>query len=323
VAEADRPVLIGVLVANLFPDIPHPILGLFGEQGTGKSTAAKVLSRILDPSPAQLRKAPKDAEAWVTAASGSWVVALDNLSSVPDWLSDSLCRAATGDGDVRRKLYTDGELAVFAFRRSVIVTGIDLGALNGDLGDRLVPVTLDLLDSCDRVEDSELSGAFTVAQPRLLGAVCTLASEVLRAFPSVGRDDLPRMADFGVVLRALDGIRGTQSLDRYCRMVQAVSTDALSGDAFMTELQGYLGPGGEFEGTAAQLLADVLAKLKLVDDRWRPPKGWPASGRSVTVQLHRQAPAMRRAGWDVTDLGSNYHDNVTHWRIVVPQEVGK
>jgi hypothetical protein len=47
---------------------------------------------------------------------------LDNLSTVPDWLSDSICRAVTGDGDVRRKLYTDGEHAVFSFRRAVAIT---------------------------------------------------------------------------------------------------------------------------------------------------------------------------------------------------------
>src|SRR5215471_21602661 len=34
-----------------------------------------------------------------------------NVSAVPDWLSDTLCRAVTGDGDVGRQLYTDAGLA--------------------------------------------------------------------------------------------------------------------------------------------------------------------------------------------------------------------
>jgi hypothetical protein len=115
IAEADRPIVLAVLVAALDAEIPHPVLGLFGEQGTAKTTAAKVLALLLDPSPAPTRKPPKDMEGWVTAAAGSWVVAIDNLTDVPPWLSDSICRAVTGEGDIRRKLYSDGELSVFAF----------------------------------------------------------------------------------------------------------------------------------------------------------------------------------------------------------------
>ena len=88
-----------------------------------------MLVDLIDPSPVPLRQAPRDADSWVTAASGSWVVALDNLSAIPPWLSDSLCRAATGDGNVKRALYTDADLAVLKFRRCVIVNGIDVGAV--------------------------------------------------------------------------------------------------------------------------------------------------------------------------------------------------
>ena len=114
------------LVSVLFPNIPHPILNESGEQGSGKSTAQKLLVSLVDPSPVPCRKPPKDPDSWVTAATGSWVVGLDNLSNIQDWLSDSLCRAVTGEGDVRRRLYTDGDLAVFAFKRCIILTGIDL-----------------------------------------------------------------------------------------------------------------------------------------------------------------------------------------------------
>jgi hypothetical protein len=53
VTEDDRPLVAAWLVSLLFPDIPHPMLNLFGEQGTGKTTAGKVLVSILDPSPSR------------------------------------------------------------------------------------------------------------------------------------------------------------------------------------------------------------------------------------------------------------------------------
>ena len=151
-----RPTAVGPGVAGCShrnPERATSVLSLFGEQGTAKSTATKRLVQAVDPSPVPLRKPPRDAEAWVTAAQGSWVVGLDNLSVVPDWLSDSLCRAATGEGDVRRALYTDGGLAVFAFRRCIVLNGIDVGALRGDLADRIVHVNLDRIDEETGEED--------------------------------------------------------------------------------------------------------------------------------------------------------------------------
>jgi hypothetical protein len=52
-------------------------------------------------------------------------VVLDNISGIPDWLSDALCRAVTGDGMVRRRLYENDDLTVLAFRRVVALTSID------------------------------------------------------------------------------------------------------------------------------------------------------------------------------------------------------
>ncbi|HEX6995055.1 MAG TPA: ATP-binding protein, partial [Gammaproteobacteria bacterium] len=83
VAEPDRPLVASWLVASLYPEIPHPVLAFFGEQGTGKTTAQKMLVSAIDPGPVPTRKPPRDAESWVTAAAGSWVVGLDNLSDVP------------------------------------------------------------------------------------------------------------------------------------------------------------------------------------------------------------------------------------------------
>jgi hypothetical protein len=156
VAVEDRPLVVAWLIAVFLPDIPHPILSLAGEQGSGKSTAEKVLVSLLDPSPVPLRKSPRDVEAWVSAAAGSWIVGLDNLSTMPDWLSDALCRAVTGDGDVRRRLYSDGDLHVFAFRRCPILNGIDIGAVRGDLADRLLSINLAVIPEGERLTETEL-----------------------------------------------------------------------------------------------------------------------------------------------------------------------
>ena len=85
------PLAVGWLVASMIPSIPHPVLMLGGEQGTGKSTAARLIVGLVDPSPALLRSEPRDPEAWAMAASGSWCVVIDNVSRIPGWWSDATC----------------------------------------------------------------------------------------------------------------------------------------------------------------------------------------------------------------------------------------
>jgi hypothetical protein len=98
-----------------------------------------------------------------------------------------------------------------------------------------------------------------------------------------------------------------------------MASEALTGDLFVTAVAGAL-DGTSFAGTAAELLTLVTPD----GDGWRPPKGWPATGRGVTQRLHRQAPVMRKAGWVVSDDGGENKQHATRWRISSPSlEVGR
>lgn len=309
VAKEDHPLVAAWLVSVLHQDIAHPVLSLFGEQGTGKTTAGRHVVATVDPSPVPTRKPPRDADSWVTAAAGSWVVGLDNLSTVPDWLSDSICRAVTGDGDVRRKLYTDGEHHVFAYRRCIIINGIDLGGTRGDLAERMLPIHLEQISERDRRGDNEIGADWGAAHARILGAVLDLAAGVAGVLPSVRLESKPRMADFARILAAVDQVIGTGGLDHYVGKQRSLASDSLTADPFVQAMQTSL--TGTFKGTAA----DLLDRLT-VD---HPPKGWPRQPRQVTQLLRRQAPSMRKAGWNITDDGGANKQKVTCWTIEPPE----
>ncbi len=267
------------------------------EQGTGKSAAAKILGGLLDPSPVPLRKAPRDPESWVTAAAGSWIVAVDNISTVPGWFSDALC------------------LAVFAFRRAVVLTGIDPGAVRGDLADRLLVIDLEVIDETQRLLDAELDEVWREAHPRVLGALLDLAASVAGVLPSVRLDRSPRMADFARVLAAVDKVLGTAGFDRYAGRGPILANETLTADPFICAMAAQLDT--DFEGPAAALLN------KIEHGESRPPKGWPTHARAVTQLLKKQAPTMRRAGWR-TDEGWDAHAKVASWTITPPgQEKGR
>jgi len=314
VTEDDRPLILAWIVAAFWPDIPHPIVGLYGEQGSGKTTNLRVLVQLIDPSPVPYRKPPKDADSWVTAAAGSLVVGLDNLSTVTGWLSDTLCRAVTGEGDVRRQLYTDSSLAVFSFRRLIAITGIDLGSVPGDFAERQLPITLDVIPEDARRTESSMWADWEEVHPKLLGAVLDLVAGVAGVLPTVHAPRLPRMADYARILAAVDQLHGTNGFERYLGAQGRMAVDTLAGDPFITAVIERI--TAAWEGTAAELLAALD-----VSDAVRRSKLWPDNARAVTQRLRRQAPVMRKTGWTVSDDGGQNKAGVTRWSLVPPPRV--
>lgn len=289
VAPASWDLLRGWLVAALHPDIPHPALLLGGEQGTGKSTAERLLAATVDPSPAQLRSSPRDIEQWSVAASGSWVVPLDNVSTIQPWLSDALCRAVTGDGFLKRRLYADNALTVLAFKRVVILSAIDPGALRGDLADRLLLIDLERIPPKRRRLDTDLDAAFRTAHGGILGGLLDLLAEVLRVLPNIHLDELPRMADFAKVLAAVDEIEGTSALATYVAQSERIATEVVEGDPLAEAVRGFAHKEGEWSGTAGELLKAIKAPDPA-------PRDWPTNAKSLAAGIRRCAPALRTVG---------------------------
>jgi hypothetical protein len=287
VDESGFRLLVGWLVAALLPDIPHPILALTGEQGTAKSTAARLAVSLIDPSPAPLRSAPRDVKQWAVTASASWTVALDNISTVPAWLSDTLCKAVTGDGMVDRALFTDDDVTVLSFRRVIAMTSIDAGALAGDLADRLLPVELSRIDPAKRRPDAEIAAAYEAARPVVLGALLDLLARILAVLPHVVLDQLPRMADFTRVLAALDHVTGWTTVTDYMTGASEVTEQVIEADPFAEAIRTHAGRG-PWTGTAATLL-DLLTPESA-------PRSWPRTPRTASGHLKRLAPALRASG---------------------------
>jgi hypothetical protein len=70
---------------------PYPLMALSGEQGSAKSTLCAILRALLDPNTAPLRALPREDRDLFIAASNGYVLAFDNISGLPPWISDTLC----------------------------------------------------------------------------------------------------------------------------------------------------------------------------------------------------------------------------------------
>jgi hypothetical protein len=105
--ENDFKLIVAWALSTLQPFGAYPILQIKGEQGSAKSTTSKLLRTIIDPNEAPARAHPRDERDLVIALSNSHVGCFDNMSYVPDWLSDALCRVSTGQAFSTRTLHTD------------------------------------------------------------------------------------------------------------------------------------------------------------------------------------------------------------------------
>ncbi|WP_327067814.1 ATP-binding protein [Kitasatospora sp. NBC_01302] len=281
--------LVAWLVASWIPHIPHPVVTFKGEQGTGKSKAAQTVINLVDPSAATKRSQPRDVKAWATQAFNSWALCLDNVSNIQPWLSDTLCKAVTGDGIVDRALYTDDDVVVLTFRRVLAMTTIDAGALAGDLAERMLLLDLELISEESRRSEEELDTAFRSARPAILGALLDLLASVLKVLPGVKLDRMPRMADFARVLAAVDQVQGWHTLDSYTAGAANVNADALDGDPFGSAVAEFAEQQAAWTGSAARLL-----ELIPPPDGFHPK--WPKDATRVSGHLKRIAPILRSVG---------------------------
>jgi len=287
------------LLAALRPSGPYPVLALTGEQGSAKSMRANFLRALVDPNSVPLRALPRSEHDVFIAAHNSHVLAYDNASGLPDWLSDTFCRLATGGGFSTRELYTDQDEVLFGSKRPIILNGIDDIATRPDLADRAIVQTLAAISDEKRELETELWAKFEQKRPRILGALLTAVSHGLKTLPDVKLDRKPRMADFAQWVTACEGAlwaKGTFMAAYTGNIEEAVET-VLENDQVAAVLRTYMDttPDG-FTGTAADLLKALNA---VASETQQKAKGWPKAPAVLGSRLRRIAPPLRKIGIDV------------------------
>jgi hypothetical protein len=292
--------LLSWLVAACRPQGPYPVLTLQGEQGSAKSTTARLLRKIIDPVTAPLRTPPREERDLLIAANNSWIVAYDNISDIPQWLSDALCRLATGGGFSTRELYTDTDEVILDLTRPVILNGIDHLAERPDLADRSIILNLPRIDETARREEAELHAAYELERPYVLGALFTAVSVALARLPDVKLPRKPRMADFALWAAAAASALGFES-DEFVNAYSGNRADAvqetLDSDPVSAAIVMLINEKqGEWEGTARDLLADLE---RCVDDRVKKSAPWPKTPRGISGRLRRLITFLREAGIEV------------------------
>lgn len=300
--DKDWRLLLGWLVQAFRPTGPYPALILQGEQGSSKTTLARMLKAIVDPSTAPVRTAPRGEHDLVIAANNSWLISLDNLSGLPPWLSDALCRLSTGGGFSTRTLYENDEETLFDATRPAILNGITDVATRADLLDRSIILSLPAIPDDKRQPEAELWKEFEKELPEILGGLFEAVSVALRELPNTELPSPPRMADFAEWATAAEeglGLKPGEFMEAYAGSRREINQLALEASPVAVAVVKLMEKRDEWVGTAAQLLSELR---KLVDVSVQRYQTWPKQPQHLSRQLARLAPVLRAEGIEVEDL---------------------
>jgi hypothetical protein len=299
--EAGLKLIIAWLVQALRPTGPYPVLIFQGEQGSAKSTAERLLRSLVDPSTAPLRTTPRNERDLIIAATNSWCVAFDNISTLSPWLSDASCRLSTGGGFSARELYTDSEEVLFDATRPQLFNGITEVATRPDLLDRALVVTLPPIPEERRRPETELWREFEKDRPYVLAGLLDAISGALGAVQDVRLEGMPRMADFAVWATAAEEALGWEPgafMEAYAGNRAEATESALEADPVAIAVREFVEDKDEWTGTAGELWE---ALNELVGEGIRHTKAWPGAPNALSARMKRLAPALRGIGIEYED----------------------
>jgi hypothetical protein len=314
VTDDDWLLAVAWLMAAIRPTGPYPILVVNGEHGSCKSTTCRRLRSLVDPNVAPIRKPPKDDQTLMIWATNSHVISLDNLSSMPTWLSDAMCRLAMGGSCSERALYSDDSEKLFFAVRPQMVNGIEDLAVRSDFLDRSLIIYAPVMSKAAREEEDELDRAFAEVYPAIFGAILTAASAGLKQLPEVKRikHALPRLADFAKWMMAVEAALGWESGTFMQTMTQREddsNESVVAGSLAAEAIRKFVFLKQSWNGTWTNLLDDLN---KFAGEEMKRRQGWPHDSRALSNKLRLVAPNLRGVG-----IGVEFYDKERPKRVAL------
>ena len=293
-SDGDKLLVEAWLVASVFPDIPRPAITFHGPQGASKTTTARCIKSISDPSLTEsvdLGKSPADL-AQVLDHHG--VPCFDNLSSIPSWAADLLCRAVTGGAFSKRELYSDDSDIILSFKRPLIITGINIPTHAPDLLDRLLLIELERITTDKRMDEATFWVRFNSEKPKLFGALLDAIAGTLKHLPNIILDRMPRMADFARIACAYAEYTGTgteKMLDIIMQHTARQTQEVLDADPVAIAIRDFIQKRMKWTGTPSELL-----KLLNESAPVRRPDGWPKQANNLTRKINVLHATLNEVG---------------------------
>lgn len=301
------------MVQALHPTAPRMGLFVTGPQGSGKSTFAKLARHVIDPArPALIKfsiQKGKEVDYAAAAVHKAMLgtLAYSNVSSMNEATSDLLCGLLTGDGDIRRQLFTDQDAVISDGRRNLVMEGITVMGMGADLQDRLLHLTLPVRTQFE--PEAAMAQRMEAWMSRLVGGLFAATADALARMDSIEARygtvlDRCRMRDAAAVFGAAAEAFGLDAGDVLGRLVgdrAEAQGDEAESDIVGQRLLAWVENRRKFS-VGDQLFTGSLDRFDMslqTGDGGQAPDGWPKSLRALRAKLDRLLPGLRARGIEV------------------------
>ena len=302
--------LFSVYLISLFiPKIPKVILVIKGTGGGAKTTAFKMIKEMVDPSSADTLSFPKQINDLIQTLDHHYVNFFDNVSSFSEEISDMLCRAVTGSGNMKRALFTTDTDFIYKFKRCIGINGINLATTKADFLDRSLIIEVKRIEKEKRKKEDEIYKEFERLKPFVLGFIFDILVKALiyrkdHKGEKILKNGYPRMADFAewseIISRCL-GYQDNEFLNGYYENIYNQNDEIIESSPvaeaivlYMNELEREY-----WEGTPTRLyktLTDVIDQIK---PDLKRSNVWPKASNTLTSMINDVAHNLKEKGIEV------------------------
>ena len=259
--DSTRILSIGLDFSRFIPSIPHAIEVITGDHGSGKTSYTETKRDLIDPSGALSQSLKWDERDISISALHQGVLAFDNVNTtMPDYISDVLCRISTGQGFRTRELYSNTSEIILKLKKPIIINGINLPGYKPDFLDRSVPILLRPIFGDGRLTENEIRQRIQELLPKARGYLLSIIPKAIQLYPDVEKElmgKLPRMADFVIWaecgLRAI-GFSPNAFFDAYQQVKKRETEDLAKENTLIIAIQELMEGKDEWKGTSSELL---------------------------------------------------------------------
>jgi hypothetical protein len=234
---------------------------------------------------------------------------------MPEWFSDALARAGTGDSFSKRALYSDDEDVIYYFQRTIALNGINQVVYKPDLLDRSILLNLARITSEKRKEAQIFWTEFEADRSAILGAIFDILVVALAIYPDVNLPRLPRMADFtrwGYAIAQAAGFGGDSFINAYNANIAIQHDEAIDANPVAKAIVGLMKERQQWQGTPADLyntLYEVAFDLGITQS-----PGWPKDAARLGRALTPITPNLNAKGIDL-ERSRNKERLISIWKI--------
>ncbi|CVK18423.1 hypothetical protein [Sporomusa sphaeroides] len=304
--DKDKILFMVYLVTCFVPDIAHPIPNFYGEKGAAKSTALRLLRKLVDPAKHELMVLPRSQNELAQLIAHNYMPAFDNLSTLSPSVSDLLCCAVTGGAVHKRKLYTDTEDIIISVKSCITLNGVNLAARRSDLLDRMLLFEVMRIGEEQRQTEETFWKSFKEKQPFILGAIFDVLVEAKCLMTTdLQIEKLPRMADFakwGYAIAEAAGIGGKTFLDAYSSNISMVNDEVVASDPVADAIVRLVEQEGSWNGYTTELLTKLREQ--------NPTYSFPKMPNAVSRHIREITSNLRAKNVECT-FGTNTNKNKT------------